>query len=240
MDNKISNIKERVLQIAKYKGVGYEKFFEEIGMSYGNFKGKAKNTPLNSDAIDNILTKFPEINSDWLISNIGEMLKNTDIEVKAESPVNSKKPHYEVTNYKPRPFIDAMYGALGVPNGFALAVKADECEQISIPFVNDYDFSIKGRGDSMINHKNPNRSIHDGDLVACKLWTSRSHIRWGEVYAIATSDGVVIKQIMPSDQDGFIKCVSYNEEDGFFPYELPVLEINDWALVVSVTHTTTW
>ena len=35
MANKITEIKERVLQIAKYHGVSYEKFSNEIGMSYG-------------------------------------------------------------------------------------------------------------------------------------------------------------------------------------------------------------
>ena len=56
MANKITEIKERVLQIAKYHGVSYEKFSNEIGMSYASFKGKAKFTPLNSDAIANIIT----------------------------------------------------------------------------------------------------------------------------------------------------------------------------------------
>lgn len=46
MANKITEIKERVLQIAKYHGVSYEKFSNEIGMSYASFKGKAKFTPL--------------------------------------------------------------------------------------------------------------------------------------------------------------------------------------------------
>lgn len=155
--------------------------------------------------------------------------------------IDSKdKPHYEITNFKPKPYIDSIYATLGVPNGFALAVKSDECEQISIPFVNDYDFSIRGRGDSMINRDNPQKSIGEGDIIACKLWNSRTHIRWGEVYCLATSDGVVIKKIMPADQEGYIKCVSYNEFDGYKPYELPLDEIHDWALVVSVIHISNW
>ncbi|NDV79822.1 S24 family peptidase [Dysgonomonas sp. 511] len=170
------------------------------------------------------------------------MLNEQD-EYKNESSTSEEKgqkPHYEDTNYKPRPYIDAFYGALGVPNGFTLAVRADECEQISIPFISNYDFSIKGRGDSMINRKNPDRSICDGDLIACRIWTSRSYIQWGQVYALATSQGVVIKQIKESEKEGYIKCVSFNEEDGYTPYDIPVEEIYDWALVVSVTHTAKW
>lgn len=121
-----------------------------------------------------------------------------------------------------------------------LAIKVDECEQISIPFISDYDFSIKGRGDSMINRKNPDRSICDGDLIACRIWTSRSYIQWGQVYALATSQGIVIKQIQESEKEGYIKCVSFNNEDGYMPYEISLEEVYDWAIVVSVTHTVKW
>lgn len=55
MDKKISNIKERVMHIAKYYKISYENFFPTIDVSYANFKGKAKNTTLNSDTIVNIL-----------------------------------------------------------------------------------------------------------------------------------------------------------------------------------------
>lgn len=78
MVNKLTNIKERVLQIAKYKEIPYEKFCENIGMTYGSFKGAAKERPLNSDAIDNIISIHSEINADWLITGNGEMLKTSD------------------------------------------------------------------------------------------------------------------------------------------------------------------
>ncbi len=71
----MKTIKERVLQIAEYKGFSKEKFFKKIGMTYGNFKGSAKKTPLNSDAVAKILTNFPEINPLWLLTGEGEMLK---------------------------------------------------------------------------------------------------------------------------------------------------------------------
>ena len=75
MSNKISNIKERILYFLEYKGVTKSKFFEKIGMTYGNFTGKSKETPLNSEAISNILLEFPDINLDWLVSGKGSMLK---------------------------------------------------------------------------------------------------------------------------------------------------------------------
>ncbi len=96
----MKTIKERVLQIAEYKGFSKEKFFKIIGMTYGNFKGSAKKTPLNSDAVAKILTNFPEINPLWLLTGEGEMLKQggggTEEIEKLKQEIESLKKHIEL------------------------------------------------------------------------------------------------------------------------------------------------
>jgi phage repressor protein C with HTH and peptisase S24 domain len=77
MDKIIPYIKERILQYAEFKGLAKDKFIENLGMTYGNFKGKQKLTSVNSDFLDNILSKYPQINIEWLVSGIGEMEKMT-------------------------------------------------------------------------------------------------------------------------------------------------------------------
>jgi len=67
MVNKFTNIKERVVQIAKKQAMSQERFFHSIGMTSANFRGKAKETPLNSNAIVNIITKYPEVDVYWLL-----------------------------------------------------------------------------------------------------------------------------------------------------------------------------
>jgi hypothetical protein len=74
--NELSNIKERILNLVKTKGISYETFFPQIGMTYASFKGNAKKTPLNSDAIENILTMFPDVNPTWLLTGEGEMIES--------------------------------------------------------------------------------------------------------------------------------------------------------------------
>lgn len=74
MSNKFGSIKERVLQLADFYKVGRKKFCENIGQTYGNFTGKAKNTPLNSSVIGNILSIYPSINANWLITGEGDMV----------------------------------------------------------------------------------------------------------------------------------------------------------------------
>lgn len=68
MENKFTSIKDRVVQIAEGQGISKESFFKSIGMTSASFRGKAKKTPLNSNAIVNIITKYPEVDLYWLLN----------------------------------------------------------------------------------------------------------------------------------------------------------------------------
>jgi len=102
--NKFSNIKERALHIAKIKGISKEVFCSSISMSYGSFKGSAKGRPLNSDAIENILTIYNDINPEWLLIGIGEMLlnKTNNRSSSLNLPETQKKDHYIIDLQKQR------------------------------------------------------------------------------------------------------------------------------------------
>lgn len=71
MVNKFTNIKERVVQIAKKQPISQTKFYRSIGMTSGSFRGNALQTPLNSNAIVNIITNYPEVSADWLLTGEG-------------------------------------------------------------------------------------------------------------------------------------------------------------------------
>lgn len=71
----MSNIKERVLLIAELKGISKTDFFKDLGLSYANFKGIQKATALNSDAVVTILSRYPDIDPEWLVTGNGEMLR---------------------------------------------------------------------------------------------------------------------------------------------------------------------
>jgi len=76
MENKFSTIKERAVLLIEHKRVIKEYFFNKIGITSANFRGKAKNTPLNSKAIENIFAIFPDISLEWLLTGEGKMLKS--------------------------------------------------------------------------------------------------------------------------------------------------------------------
>jgi hypothetical protein len=68
-------MKERLLEFLAYLGMGQTKFEENIGLSRGlinNIKGG-----ISSNTINKISSKYPELNTDWLVSGDGEMIKNS-------------------------------------------------------------------------------------------------------------------------------------------------------------------
>ena len=72
---KISEIKGRFLQFLDTQNVSVYKFSTESGISKSQFSGKSLESELGGSQISEILTHFPELNSDWLLTGKGEMLR---------------------------------------------------------------------------------------------------------------------------------------------------------------------
>jgi hypothetical protein len=82
----MTNAKERILYFIESQQINKEYFFEKVGLSYSNFKGIQKKSGLNTDAIVKILSIYPELNVEWLITGNGEMLKGYSEKNKIEEP----------------------------------------------------------------------------------------------------------------------------------------------------------
>lgn len=63
------------MYLLEVKRAKEEKTFEELGVTWANFRGKAKKTPIGSDIIENVYRKFPDVNLEWLIVGEGQMFK---------------------------------------------------------------------------------------------------------------------------------------------------------------------
>lgn len=69
-------IKVRLLQFAESQKIPKIKFFEQNQLAASNFSGKGAESALSTDKIVQILTCFPDLNSDWLLLGRGEMLRS--------------------------------------------------------------------------------------------------------------------------------------------------------------------
>lgn len=222
MDKKITNIKDRVLYISEIKGVSREKFFKDLDLSYANFKGIQKKSALNSDAIDKIISKYNDINAEWLITGKGEMLKHYD----SLGVVNEPETAYQVAaKQKGIPLIpiDAMAG-FGTQETTILAI---ECDQYIVPAFKGVDFLIQVKGQSMQPRYN------SGDIIACKKLTiNDTFFQWGKVYVLDTEQGALVKRIRKGKDDNHILAISDNPD--YDPFELHLSQLNALAIVMGV------
>lgn len=122
------------------------------------------------------------------------------------------------------------YGGQRLQGGSATGFSQERAEVVGsvllpgLPVGPDVPY-FQVRGDSMVCHADPSKSIPAGAWVGVRAHQSQS-IRWGEVYAFNTLDGPMVKKLLPSDKgDDYIRCVSYNVEEGFHPFDIPKNEI---------------
>ena len=197
---------------------------DKMKANYRNF-----NSAFNGDEkylTPRFLKRFNEafgniFNLEWLTEGKGEMLKS-EIAISDQS------------DYPAKPFIDMAYAVCGKPNGFNQAIMERDCEKLHIPFATNYDFSIRAKGDSMINRQNPQRSIRPNDIIACKAIRSFDDVRMGELYALAYDGDIIIKKLAPSEKEGHVKCLSFNTEEGFLPFDVLINDVYGWAVVKCV------
>lgn len=209
---------------------------------YDIINGKIKK--ISAGYASRIIAAYPNYNLEWILSGKGEMFKSySNIPAKnkkKEDIIEGESIVHLQNSAKLIPHIIEECADCGKPNGFDVAIREDQCPKYIIPGLVGCDFTIPARGRSMINKNIPEKSIKDGDIIGCRKWNSRSHIRWGEVYVLSTTAGITVKQILPSEREGYIKCVPFNTEEGFMPFEIPVNEIYDWAIVVGIVSLSMW
>lgn len=72
-----SSVKERIKLFLKHKGIGQNKFADIIGVSSGYVNNIRKS--IQPDKLDRIAKHFPELNTGWLMTGEGEMLKKNSV-----------------------------------------------------------------------------------------------------------------------------------------------------------------
>ncbi len=217
-------IKQRIIQILESQGIRKEEFYKKINMTSASFRGNAKKTPLNSNAIENILTIFPSVNATWLLTGKGEMFNDQ----KSGKTVEQSYAIYDNKTYQSIPLIpmDAM---LTKGKKEIKITKKDIESTFVIPEWSDrkIDFLIRVSGTSM------QPKFSNGDIVACRHITDTSFFQYGKVYLLNTNQGVLIKRLFASNKEGCVTCVSDNKEE-YPPFEIHEQSIYSYAIIVGV------
>lgn len=185
-----------------------------------------------------ILTIYPELSAEWLMTGQGEMLKSNRSKVndthtlhgdshpiansKVTEIVSIKQEKNQDIPSETRPRIpfDAAAGSLSMALG---SVSDSDCEQVPvIPTFPRYDFTIIARGESM------EPQYMSGDELACLFIKESSFIQWGRAHVLDTAQGIVVKRIY--DHGMSITCKSNNT--AYPDFDIPKEDIYRIALVV--------
>ena len=204
----MSETKERLLQFLRYKNQGQQKFEISIGMSNG-WVNKVGDS-IRENTLQKIKEVYPELNIAWLKSGVGEMLNSGDSEGTLETPGDSETSEEITAKLVPLLPIAAQGGSL---NDFVVSVKERDCEKVVSP-IRGADFAIPISGDSMAPEY-PN-----GSQIFIRRINEKAFIEWGKAYVLDTCNGVVVKILVPSQKDGYVRCVSINTDPIFAPFEV--------------------
>lgn len=218
--DKISTIKKNILQFIDNQYIVKEDFYKKTGISSSNFKGANLKSEIGGDKIVKILTYYPEINPEWLLTGKGMMLKK---EVNQTDTINNIS---DMNN--PIPLVTATaIGGYG-NNVFSFSER-DVKDYYVIPKFKHkkVDFMIEVEGSSMYPKYN------SGDVVACRIIKEQNFIQWNKTHVVATREqGIIIKRIKPNGNENSLLMVSDNKD--YDPFPVPKEEIEGIALVVGV------
>ena len=212
-EQKISPIKQRILQYAATLGISKRDFYTRIGVSRGTLESA---TGIAEDIMAKFIATYPDVNPEWLLTG-------HNIDRPKARPLTTI---WETTNVKPIPLVTET-AAAGFGNGFLSIEEKDVKEYYVIPKFRycNVDFMIEVSGLSMYPHFNP------GDVIACTILKDRKFLQWNKCHVIATREqGILVKRLMPSAKDGYITVVSDNKE--YPAFDVPFDEITGLALVV--------
>ena len=116
--------------------------------------------------------------------------------------------------------IEARGGTL---NEYSEGVMPYQCEKITTP-IKGADFCIQVTGDSM------SPDYPSGCHVFIKKVDSSIFIEWGHVYVLDTANGIVIKEVHPTNDEDVIQCVSINPK--YSPFFVRKEHIYGWYAVL--------
>lgn len=196
--------------------------------------------------IQKTVNKFSFINTEWLLTGKGEMIKTKNIENTNKNNVSEnvskndqiQKIQKKLTNEilkKELPYnsniglplipIEAMAGfgtgEVQVMDYHTSRYVVPEFEELHA------EFMIRVKGSSMYPKYN------SGDIIACKkLFLNDIFFQWNKVYVLDTDQGAIVKRVKKSDKEGYIKLVSDNPN--YEPFELALSKIHAIALVIGV------
>lgn len=220
METKLQRL-ERAIQYLKGKGIVRRQ--KDVAAQMCTTESSVSNALADRSGSlnDNFLLRFNRAFGDifsnaWLLDGTGEMLAGGG-QIGDEGNFTT----YLVP-------LAAMAGAL---TGFdSTGVTEYECERIIVPIAG-VDFAVPVYGDSM------SPEYPSGTRVLVKRINPDAFIAWGSVYVLDTTNGMLLKEVQPcEDDDDFITCHSLNPSGRYKDFDVKRTHIRAmYRVLASIT-----
>lgn len=227
--DKISTIKERILSFLECNGIKKADFYQATGVADSNFKGKNLYSQPGGDVLVKILTSYPNISAEWLLTGEGDMLKSKYTE---ESQIEVKPIHQpRSTEKKEETQVVYLYDFEASAGLRALFDNSRQniIDTIKIPNLPKCDGAIHIVGDSMYP------LLKSGDIILYRqMPLDINNLLYGEMYLLSYDidgdDYIVVKYIRKSGKgEPFITLGSENPAHA--PRDIDFRRITALALV---------
>lgn len=218
----------------KSLGIGQGAFEKAVGLSNGYVNNIRKS--IQPDKIQKIALCYPTLNTGWLLTGDGEMLKGQTYYGggdELEQVAEPRPPEEERPPRKLIPFYDDVSTIGGINQlGANMDAVTQPTEYIDAgDWFRDATAAIRHYGESMVEYP-------PGCILAIKEVQDRELIVPGRDYVVETSEYRVTKRIQKGNEPGYITAYSTNQEtysDGRLihePFDIPLRAVSHMYLVL--------
>lgn len=205
---------ERILKFIEYLGISVSEFERNCNLSNGAVSKMGDNT--RRSTVNKIYNVYPQLNTDWLLTGKGSMLNDSKAEL--EQPNTTNKTEIDtLSDYETWLLPQKAHGG-SFTNIPADSVLFQNCEKIVSP-IKSVDFAIGIHGDSMAPE------YPSGSRVLIKKINHNAFIDWGKAYVIDTCNGVILKEVLKCEREGFITCHSINPDPKYADFDVSLDDI---------------
>lgn len=203
--------KDRISKYIDFKGISVYKLEVDAGFSNGYWR---KTKSISANAVENILRVYSDLDPTWVITGVGEMIKQSSTQEASGDIIPLSHPK---TPDKIYPMSEFNLYDIDVSAGLSRLFSEDGDRnkaylgKISIPNMPKCDGAVKVIGDSMYP------LLKSGDIIAYKEVHSIESVQYGEIYILQIENdsdvSVVVKYVKKSSEgNDYLNLVSYNKE----------------------------
>ena len=227
----LANTKYRILHYIDSKGISKSTFYEETGLKRGLLDKDKMDATVTDVFIAKILAKYKDLNSEWLLTGEGSMLKSDGVSLMGDKQQMEDR-HLPEVNYE---YKGAPYYNVDFIGGFDLVLN----DQTRTPdyYINFPPYNKEGVVWCNITGHSMEPELNNGDFIAMKEMQSPiEYLPFGEIYGIVTDDYRTIKRVRMSERKGFVRLIPTNKSPEYGEQEIPISMIRKVFAVLGSMH----